>query len=69
MERKIYKRLLKWKQEEKGAVALLIDGARRVDRNYLTPIKLARWKEISAGIFFICKFGKIVLFLQKQVLL
>ncbi|MBR4679303.1 MAG: ATP-binding protein [Bacteroidales bacterium] len=35
MERKIYKRLLKWKQEEKGAVALLIDGARRVGKSYI----------------------------------
>lgn len=35
MERKIYNKLLKWKQEEQGAVALLIDGARRVGKSYI----------------------------------
>jgi hypothetical protein len=35
MERKIYNKLLKWKQEEKGSVALLIDGARRVGKSYI----------------------------------
>ena len=35
MERKIYKRLLEWKQQENGAVALLIDGARRVGKSYI----------------------------------
>lgn len=35
MERKIYNKLLKWKQEEKGTVALLIDGARRVGKSFI----------------------------------
>lgn len=32
MRRKIYTELLKWKEEEAGRTALLIDGARRVER-------------------------------------
>ena len=35
MKRKIYHELLKWKQEEKGRVAILIDGARRVGKSYI----------------------------------
>lgn len=35
MKRKIYETLLKWKKEEKGAVALLIEGARRVGKSYI----------------------------------
>ena len=35
MKRKIYEQLLNWKNEEKGAVALMIDGARRVGKSYI----------------------------------
>ena len=35
MKRKIYKKLLDWKQQEKGRVAVLIDGARRVGKSYI----------------------------------
>lgn len=35
MKRKIYAELLKWKQEEAGRTALLIDGARRVGKSYI----------------------------------
>ena len=35
MKRKIYKELLKWKEEESGRTALLIDGARRVGKSYI----------------------------------
>ena len=35
MQRKIYDELLKWKYEEQGAVALLIEGARRVGKSYI----------------------------------
>jgi len=35
MKRKIYQDLLKWKNEEQGAVALLIEGARRVGKSYI----------------------------------
>lgn len=36
MKRKIYSELVKWKQEEKGRTALLIDGARRVGKSYIS---------------------------------
>ena len=35
MRRKIYDELLKWKQEENGSVAMMIDGARRVGKSYV----------------------------------
>ena len=35
MRRKIYTELLKWKEEEAGRTALLIDGARRVGKSYI----------------------------------
>lgn len=35
MKRKIYGELLKWKQEDAGKTALLIDGARRVGKSYI----------------------------------
>ena len=35
MKRKIYYELLKWKKEEQGSVALLVEGARRVGKSYI----------------------------------
>jgi len=35
IKRKIYKKLLDWKTEDKGASALMIDGARRVGKSYI----------------------------------
>ena len=35
MKRKIYDTLLNWRQEENGAVAIMIDGARRVGKSYI----------------------------------
>lgn len=35
MYRKIYQKLLKWKNEENGTVAILIDGAPRVGKSYI----------------------------------
>lgn len=35
MKRKIYSQLLKWKSEDNGQNALLIDGARRVGKSYI----------------------------------
>lgn len=35
MKRKIYAELAKWKQEDAGGTALLIDGARRVGKSYI----------------------------------
>lgn len=41
MKRKIYDEFLRWKKEEKGKNALLIDGARRVGKSYIVE-KFAR---------------------------
>lgn len=35
MRRKIFTDMVKWKREEKGKTALLIDGARRVGKSYI----------------------------------
>lgn len=35
MKRKIYDRLLEWKERDKGSCAILIDGARRVGKSYI----------------------------------
>ena len=35
MKRKIYQQLLHWKKHEKGRVALLIEGARRIGKSYI----------------------------------
>lgn len=35
MKRKIYEKLIKWKKESNGEVALLIDGARRIGKSYI----------------------------------
>ena len=35
MKRKIYNDLKKWKAEDAGKTALLIDGARRVGKSYI----------------------------------
>ena len=35
MERKIYNRLLEWKEKDAGSCALLLDGARRVGKSYI----------------------------------
>ena len=35
MKRKMYEKLLKWKKESNGEVALLIDGARRIGKSYI----------------------------------
>lgn len=35
MKRKIYSRLLEWKEKDSGSCALLLDGARRVGKSYI----------------------------------
>lgn len=35
MKRKIYERLLEWKERDRGRCALLLDGARRVGKSYI----------------------------------
>ena len=38
MKRKIYNELIKWKEESQGKTAILIDGARRVGKSYITEL-------------------------------
>lgn len=38
MERKIFDKLVEWKQSSQGQTALLIDGARRVGKSYITEV-------------------------------
>ena len=35
MKRKIFEKMLKWKEDSAGKTALLIDGARRVGKSYI----------------------------------
>ena len=35
LKRKIYDKLLKWKNQSNGSTAILIDGARRVGKSYI----------------------------------
>ena len=35
LKRKIYDKLLQWKQEKNGKTALMIEGARRVGKSYI----------------------------------
>lgn len=35
MKRKIYSKLLEWKEQKKGATAVLIEGARRIGKSYI----------------------------------
>lgn len=35
MKRKIYQEMIKWKQENIGKTALLIDGVRRVGKSFI----------------------------------
>ena len=35
MKRKIYAKLVEWKQNSNGKTAILIDGARRVGKSYI----------------------------------
>ena len=35
MRRKIYDRLVQWKQEKDGSTALMIEGARRIGKSYI----------------------------------
>ena len=36
MKRKVYDKLIEWKINSNGKTALLIDGARRVGKSYIT---------------------------------
>ena len=53
LKRKIYKRLLEWKEQSNGDTALLIDGARRVGKSYV--VKAFAEKEYRS--YIIVDFG------------
>ena len=55
MKRKIYDNLLKWKNERKGDVALLIEGARRIGKSYIVE-EFAR-KEYAS--YLLVDFSKV----------
>ena len=55
MKRKIYQKLLEWKQERKGDVALLIEGARRIGKSYI--IEAFAQKEYDSHI--VIDFSKV----------
>ena len=57
MKRKIYEELLKWKAENKGEVALLIDGARRIGKSYIVE-KFAKENYKSYILIDFNKVGK-----------
>lgn len=38
MKRKIYDRLLEWKEKDHGSCAMLLDGARRVGKSYIAEL-------------------------------
>ena len=38
LKRKIYDQLLDWKKRSNGQTAMLIDGARRVGKSYITEL-------------------------------
>lgn len=55
MKRKIYNRLLDWKQNHKGDTALLIEGARRIGKSYIVE-EFAR-KEYTS--YILVDFSKV----------
>ncbi len=53
LKRKIYNRLLDWKNESKGSTALLIDGARRVGKSFIAK----QFAENEYKSYIIVDFG------------
>ncbi len=66
MKRKIYDRLLQWKQKEAGRCALLIEGARRVGKSYVVE-EFARKEYRCHLVLDFAKVGKPIkdLFIDK----
>lgn len=48
MKRKIYNRFIDWKQKEKGRVALLVEGARRIGKSYIVEAFAKETYEIES---------------------
>ena len=55
MKRKVYQKLLEWKEESNGKTAILIDGARRVGKSYIAE-QFAKEKYKS---YIIIDFNKV----------
>lgn len=55
MKRKIYKDILRWKKEENGHTALLIEGARRVGKSYIVE----EFAKNEYDSFILINFGKV----------
>ena len=59
MKRKIYSKLLEWKQQRNGATAVLIEGARRIGKSYIVE-EFARNEYDSYIIIDFNKADKVV---------
>ena len=55
MKRKVYKKLLEWKERNNGATALLLDGARRVGKSYIVE----EFAKKNYKTFIIIDFNKV----------
>lgn len=63
-KRKIYNKLLKWKNESKGETAMLVEGARRIGKSTIVE-EFA--KEIIKVIFLLI-FPKLQILLKKLLI-
>lgn len=55
MKRKIYDRLLEWKESRNGSTALLIEGARRVGKSYIVE----EFGRNEYDSYILVNFGKV----------
>lgn len=55
MKRKIYEKLIEWKENSAGKTALLIDGARRVGKSYI----VRKFAEENYRSYIIVDFNKV----------
>ena len=53
MKRKIYQKLLEWKEESNGHTALLVEGARRVGKSYIVE----QFARNEYGSYILINFG------------
>lgn len=54
MKRKIYDKLLQWKNEKDGTTALMIEGARRIEKSYIAE----RFAEKEYESYILIDFSK-----------
>ena len=60
-QRKLYDRMLQWKQDEQGQTALLIEGVRRVGKSTLAEVKSSGYKTHASLDAFQEKFSDRIL--------